>query len=189
MNRKVTIVTGLWNLGRGEINEGFKRPYENYLQKFAELLRTDANMYIYVSPEDESFIWEHRSRENTFIHLRSLEEMKSWFSFTEKTNELRQRPEWTAQAGWLPDSPQATLEMYNPVVMSKMFLLNDVTFFNPFNSEYFFWIDAGIASTVHPGYFYHDKVFNIIQTFSRIARWVSTRWTISCCFLKKTISG
>lgn len=167
MKKKVTIVTGLWNLGRGDINEGFKRPYENYLQKFAELLRTDANMYIFVAPEDEEFIWQHRSRENTYVHLRSLEEFKTWFSFTERTNELRQRPEWTAQAGWLPDSPQATLEMYNPVVMGKMFLLNDASLFNPFNSEYFFWIDAGIASTVHPGYFYHDKVFDNLPSYCK----------------------
>lgn len=165
MNKRVTIVTGLWNLGRGEINEGFKRPYENYLEKFAELLRTDANMFIYVAPEDEDFVWRHRTKENTVVKTRTLEELKEWFEFSQITNELRQSPAWKNQAGWLPDSPQCTLEMYNPVVMSKMFLLNDVTHFNPFKSEYFFWIDAGIVSTVHPGYFYHDKVFDNLDNY------------------------
>ena len=39
-----------------------------------------------------------------------------------------------------------------------MFLVNDAAVINPFNSQYFFWLDAGITHTVHPGYFTHDKV-------------------------------
>jgi hypothetical protein len=165
MNKRVTIVTGLWNLGRGEISEGFRRSYDHYLERFADLMRTDANMFIYIAPEDEEFIWKHRSKENTVVKIKSLEEIKQWFEFSETTNTLRQRPEWISQAAWLAESPQATLEMYNPVVMSKMFLLNDATFFSPFDSEYYFWIDAGITSTVHPGYFYHDKVFDNLPTY------------------------
>ena len=165
MNNKVTIVTGLWNLGRGEIAEGFKRDYDHYLDRFAWLLKTDANMFIYVAPEDEEFIWKHRERHNTVVKLKSIDELKEWFEFTSITDSIRKKEDWINQAPWLRDSPQATLEMYNPVVMSKMFLLNDASFFNPFNSEYFFWIDAGITSTVHPGYFYHDKVFDNLPNY------------------------
>jgi len=168
MNNRVTIVTALWNLGRGEISEGFRRGYDHYLQRFADLMRTDANMFIFVAPEDEEFVWQHREKHNTTVMVRSLDQMKTWFEFTEITNNLRQKPGWVEQAAWLADSPQATLEMYNPVVMSKMFLLNDASFFNPFNSEYFFWIDAGITSTVHPGYFYHDKVFDNLPNYCNI---------------------
>ena len=50
--------------------------------------------------------------------------------------------------------------MYNPLVMSKMFLLHDAKLLDRFNSEYMFWIDAGITNTVHPGYFTHDKVLD-----------------------------
>jgi hypothetical protein len=165
MNSKVTIVTGLWNLGRGQIDESFKRSYDDYLEKFANLLRTDANMFIYISLEDEEFIWKHRNKENTCVRIKPLSELRDWFEFSNRTNELRQQPDWYNQAGWLPTSPQATLEMYNPVVMSKMFLLNDATVFNPFNSEYFFWLDAGICNTVHPGYFYHDKVLDNLPAY------------------------
>jgi hypothetical protein len=167
MNKQVTIVTGLWNLGRGEIGEGFKRPYIDYLSKFEQLLRTDAYMYIYASPEDEHFIWEHRSPENTTVNKKSIEELKEWFPMYDKVQEIRRDPKWSGQAGWLSESPQAILEMYNPVVMSKMFLLNDASIYNPFNSKYFFWIDAGIANTVHPGYFYHDKVFDNLPTYCK----------------------
>jgi len=164
-NTKVTIVTGMWDLGRGEISESFKRSYDDYLDRMKLLLETDVNMYIFVDKSDEEFIWKHRKRENTVVNNMSLNDLKEWFNFTNKTNEIRQNPEWLSQSGWLPESPQATLEGYNPVVMSKMFMLNNVTIFNPFNSEYFFWIDGGITSTVHYGYFTHDKVFDKLPDF------------------------
>ena len=41
--------------------------------------------------------------------------------------------------------------MYNPLVMSKVFLLNDAKIMDKFNSENLFWIDAGISNTVHIG--------------------------------------
>jgi hypothetical protein len=161
----VTIVTALWNMGRGEISESFKRGYDNYLQKFSELLKTDVNMYIFIDPLDEEFIWKYRNKSNTVLNLMTLDELKNWFNFTDKTNEIRQKISWKEQASWLGESPQATLESYNPVVMSKMFMLNNVTIWNPFQSEYFFWIDAGITNTVHYGYFTHDKVFNNLPSF------------------------
>jgi hypothetical protein len=56
--------------------------------------------------------------------------------------------------------------MYNPIVMSKMFLLNDARIFDKFNSDYMYWIDAGITSTVHPGYFTHDKVLEKLSKYT-----------------------
>ncbi len=162
---KVTIVTGLWDLGRGKIGDSFKRSYDNYLEKFGQLLKTDINMYIFCDPSDEEFIWKHRNKENTIINKMTLSELLVWFNFTNLTNEIRQKEEWLSQSSWLKESPQAILEAYNPLVMSKMFMLNNVTIWNPFNSDYFFWIDAGITNTVHYGYFTHDKVFNNLPEF------------------------
>jgi hypothetical protein len=49
------------------------------------------------------------------------------------------------------------------MVMSKMFLLHNAKVFNPFSTEYMFWLDGGITNTVHPGYFSHDKVLNKLE--------------------------
>lgn len=156
----VTIVTGLWNMGRGELNNDFTRSYEDYKDRFIKLLKSPINMFIYVSKEDEEFIWKHRSRQNTFVKVIELSEFDTWFEFFDKVQDIRNTPSWHSQADWLSNSPQARLKYYNPVVMSKMFLLNNATLFNPFNNTNFFWIDAGITNTVHEGYFTHDKVFN-----------------------------
>jgi len=163
--QNVTIVTALWNLGRDNINDSFKRSYNSYLDKFSELLKTDVNMYIFIDKSDEEFIWKYRDKKNTVLNFMSLDELKEWFNFTNITNKLRVNEDWLNQASWLRESPQATLDGYNPLVMSKMFMLNNVTIWNPFNSEYFFWIDAGITNTVHYGYFTHDKVFNNLPEF------------------------
>ncbi len=164
-NSQVTIVTGIWDLGRGEISDSFKRSYDNYLDKMSLLLQADVFMYIFADKSDEDFIWKYRKKENTVVNTMSLEELKEWFPFTDKTNEIRQKEEWLSQASWLRESPQATLSGYNPVVMSKMFMLNNVTIWNPFNSDYFFWLDAGITNTVHYGYFTHNKVIDNLPYF------------------------
>jgi hypothetical protein len=86
-----------------------------------------------------------------------------WFTNSEfypKIQNIRQKPEWYNQVGWLKDSTQAKLEMYNPLVMSKVFLLHDAKLLDKFDSEYMFWIDAGLTNTIHPGYFTHDKVLD-----------------------------
>jgi hypothetical protein len=160
-----TIVTALWNLGRADISEGFKRDYSEYLVKFGELLNTDIPMYIFADKSDEDYIWTIRSKENTVLNLMSLDELKKWFNFTELTSEICKKPEWLSQSGWLSESPQAKLDGYNPLVMSKMFMLNDVTIRDPFDSENFFWVDAGITNTVNSGYFTHDKVFDNLENY------------------------
>lgn len=161
-----TIVTGLWNLGRDQLTDGFSRSYDQYKEKFAELLKCPNNMFIYISKDDEEFVWQHRSRHNTFVKVMELDEFQTWFEFYDAVQTIRNTPEWVAQAEWLHHSPQANLEYYNPVVMGKMFLLNDASLFNPFGSEYFYWIDAGITNTVHPGYFSHDCVFNNLPSYT-----------------------
>jgi hypothetical protein len=103
-------------------------------------------------------VFERRSRENTQFIPRS----QDWFKneIYDKIQKIRTNPSWYNQSGWLPESTQSKLEMYNPLVMSKMFLLNDARIMDQFNSQYMYWIDAGITNTVHWGYFTHDKIQN-----------------------------
>jgi hypothetical protein len=160
---KVTFVTGLWNIKRDSLSEGWSRSYDHYLQKFEQLLQVDLNLIIFGESELESFVWERRSRENTqFIHRP-----QEWFKneFFDKIQEIRNNSEWLNQAPWLSQSTQAKLEMYNPLVMSKMFLMHDAKIMDQFNSDYMFWIDAGLSNTVHPGYFTHDKVQNKLPKY------------------------
>jgi hypothetical protein len=159
-----TLVTGLWDIGRGNLTEGWNRGFDYYLSKFEQLLSIEENLIIFGEKELEEFVWERRTPENTQFIIRD----KSWFTnneFYEKIQLIRNNENWYNQSGWLKDSTQSKLEMYNPLVMSKMFLLNDARILDKFNSDNLFWIDAGLTNTVHPGYFTHDKVIEKLNKY------------------------
>jgi hypothetical protein len=143
VNKNLTIVTGLWDIGRPG------RDFNHYIENFKRFLDIPQNLFIYIPKEYEYLVWEKRTTDNTFVKIYELDDVKNLYSpFWDKTQEIRKNPEWLGQAGWLPESPQAKLEWYNPIVQSKMFMLNDSSIWNPFNTEYFFWLDAGITNTV-----------------------------------------
>jgi hypothetical protein len=161
---KITLVTGLWDIKRNELGDGWNRSYNHYLEKLTQLLNIDNNLIIYGDSELKNFVFQHRNESNTFFIERNL----NWFknnSYFELIQNIRLDPQWYNQVGWLGESTQAKLEYYNPLVMSKMFLLNDAKIMDPFESEYMFWIDAGLTNTVHPGYFTHDKVLDILPKY------------------------
>jgi FkbM family methyltransferase len=168
----ITIVTGIWDLGRDALAEGWSRNFEHYVQKFEELLQnlTDIPLIVFIDPQHENIVWKYRSRSNTAVYHQTKEQFNSaFFPFFDDIQKIRNNPDWYNQTGWLKDSTQAKMEWYNPMVMAKMFMLHNAKCFNPFNTEYFFWLDGGITNTVHPGYFSHDKVLskipNIVDKF------------------------
>ena len=160
----ITLVTGIWDIGRGGLTEGWSRPYQHYLDKFEKLLEVEENLIIFGDEELKKFVFERRSSETTQFIVRPL----SWFTNSEffpMIQKIRTNPEWYNQVGWLKESTQARLDNYNPLVMSKVFLLHDAKIMDQFDSEYMFWIDGGLANTVHPGYFTHDKVLNNLSKY------------------------
>ena len=160
----ITLVTGIWDIGRGDLSEGWSRPFQHYLDKFEQLLKVEENLIIFGEDELEKFVFERRSPENTQFINRPL----SWFQnneFFENIQKIRTKEDWLNRSGWLRESTQARLENYNPLVMSKVFLLNDAKIMDKFNSEYMFWIDGGLTNTVHPGYFTHDKVLDKLSKY------------------------
>ena len=160
----ITLVTGIWDIGRGELTEGWSRSYQHYLDKFEQLLKVDENLIIYGDEELKEFVFSRRNTSNTQFITRPL----SWFrnsDYFDKIQKIRTDENWKNRAGWLAESTQAKLENYNPLVMSKVFLLHDAKIMDQFNSEYMFWIDGGLTNTVHPGYFTHDKVLDKLSKY------------------------
>jgi hypothetical protein len=160
----ITLVTGIWDIGRGELTEGWSRSYQHYLDKFEQLLDVQENMIIFGDNELKEFVFKKRNESNTQFIERPLE----WFTNSEfypLIQKIRTNPEWYNQVGWLGESTQAKLSNYNPLVMSKVFLLHDAKILDKFDSKYLFWIDGGLTNTVHPGYFTHDKVLDKLSKY------------------------
>src|SRR6056300_1525408 len=116
---KITLVTGLWDLKRGELSE-FKRSFNHYLECYSKLLDVDINLIVFGDDELRKYtFWENRrSEDNTQFIVRELDRFKN--EFWDRIQETRLDADWFSKVGWLIESPQAKLEYYNPVVMSKM---------------------------------------------------------------------
>lgn len=158
----VTIVTGLWDLGRQNLSGWAQRDFSKYKENFFKLLHADVPMCIWIPKELEEEVWKIRKPKNTKIFYKEVEDFKTWFPFFKEHDAIRTNPDWYNSAAWLPQSPQAALELYNPMMMTKMFMVNDSVIHNPFNTQYFYWVDGGLTSTVSDGYFTDGKIFNNI---------------------------
>ena len=160
-NSDLTIVTGLWNIGRNG------RSFDHYIQHFNNVLDIDANLFIYIPAEYEHLVWAKRRKHNTYVKIYELEDIKNdiYSPHWDKTQEIRTSNKWvnqTGEHGWLKSSPQASLEWYNPIVQSKMFFLHSASLWNPFKTNYFLWLDAGITNTVYEKYFTDNKCLDNI---------------------------
>jgi len=167
---KISLVTGIWDLNRDQTKPGWNRSFDHYVDNFVKLLcdMKDFNLIIFIDPSLEDLVWQHRSKNNTRVYFHSKEDFKPpFFPFFDKIQNIRNDPDWYDQAGWLKDSTQGSLEYYNPMVMSKMFLLHNAKCYDPFDSEYFYWIDGGITNTLSLGYFNNQKVIDSLISLSK----------------------
>lgn len=156
----LTVVTGLWNIGKPG------RSFDHYLECFDKLLKVDVNMFIFIPKELEDFVWQRRSKTNTAIKCFELDDIKSMFGpFWDKTQEIRTSENWLNQAGWLNDSPQGSLEWYNPIVMSKMSLLHDACIYDSFQTDNLVWIDGGITNTINYNLLIEERFFDKLEKY------------------------
>lgn len=69
INTQISFVTGIWDLDRDDLSDGWKRSFEYYINNFIRLLESmkDHNLYIFIDPKHEHIVWEHRDKKNTFV--------------------------------------------------------------------------------------------------------------------------
>jgi hypothetical protein len=171
MCTNISFVTGIWNLDRASASDGWGRPFSHYIDNFINLLSEmkDHNLIVFIDETLEDIVWKHRSKLNTRVYYHSKKDFSgNFFPFFDQVQNIRNNPEWYNQAGWLKDSTQGSLEYYNPMVMSKMFLLHNAKIFNPFDSDHLFWIDGGITNTLSLGYFNNPVVIKNIINLSKL---------------------
>jgi cephalosporin hydroxylase len=152
---KLTFVTALLDIKRSDLeSKSFHRSFDRYIETLTHLLRhlQYHNLVIYIDPQYEELVKSIKS-EHIIINYVTCEDLRKT-KYYHTIQDIRNNNEWRNQVGWLSESTQANLELYNPLIFQKLHWLNDVAIQNPFNTEYFLWIDAGIANAqCHPGYF------------------------------------
>jgi len=162
-----TIVTGLWDLGRENLKGWGKREFKHYKERFFTFLKTNAPMVIFVPKDLEEEVLDIRKDLPTHIIRKEVVDFETWNPFFDKIEEIRTSKEWRSLASWLVESPQGGLKYYNPMMFTKVFMVNDAAIINPFNTEYFYWIDGGITNTVPSSYFLEEKVLDKVAIYNR----------------------
>lgn len=147
-----TIVTSLYDIGRGSWNNIFQRPYEEYLNYFKNILSLDSNIVVFIDKKDLKTIQKLRSiidptfKKTKFV-LVPFTKLEAFEKFYLKAKNVMQS-EFFLQNRWENHTPEMNYPEYNIINFNKVSFLEICIRYNWFNSEYFIWMDAG---------FYHSK--------------------------------
>jgi len=148
--QEITFVTGLWDIGRGELdntssNHDWKRTFKTYTDRLEELLSSNLPIVVYGESEIELIVQKYKNA----IYMNYPKENFYQMSIYENIQTIRTSKEWYDQptAQWLKSSPQAMLPLYVPIQLTKLYLIKKTCETNPYQSSRFYWIDAGITKT------------------------------------------
>ena len=138
----VTLVTAFFDIGR-ELN-GDGRKLSDYLEWIKKTLQLNCNLFIVTEKKFVDFMKDNRpSNYNTYIKEDILENA-SYYKYLPKMKEILNSEYYKTRIAY-PNRVECKLPEYNVIQYSKFGWLADAIKENPFNSDYFFWMDAGIS--------------------------------------------
>ena len=148
LNRPVeslTLVTAMVDLGRDKLGGGFKRTFSEYIDRMKAFVKYDLPKVLFL---DANHLAEFQPLLDTSpspVHVIPIttDDIKKNFAYFDELQKIRTDKKWSNRQDWLSHSPQATLEFYNPLVMSKVRLTTEAARLNPHNTDGFIFIDAG----------------------------------------------
>jgi len=146
----ITLVSGMFDLGRCDLPDSFKRTFDQYVERFSRFLAYKFPKILFIQPEHYQYYvpyLEQNPDYPVYIINTTIQDIKN-FEYYDLIQSVRQKPGWASQAGWLAESPQASMALYNPMVMSKILWTRNAARINPFNTDSFLWIDGTIALRV-----------------------------------------
>ena len=150
----VTLVTALYDINRSK--EGDGRTFDEYLSWFKETLKVKTPMVIFVDESLEDFVLDCRKGLPTKLISQSIEEVP-YYPLNDKIQSVLDMDSYKQKMG-CPDRVECKMSLYNVIIYSKFPWVKRVVEENPFDTEYFMWMDAGLSrffgphgvSTAHP---------------------------------------
>jgi hypothetical protein len=145
---KITIVSGLFYIGRDRWkNSAFPAGVDRYKSWVTNLLSLDINLYFYVDDFYHDYVLEYRKKydpnlEKTQLVKTSLENFEFYKSYY-ATEACRMFSPEFKESIFFKDSADMNYPLYHIVNFSKIEMVKTSFEENKFNSDYFFWVDAG----------------------------------------------
>ena len=137
----ITLVTALYDINRSESGDG--RSFDEYLSWFSETLKVKSPMVVFVDESLYDFVEKNRRGLPTKIVTQSLEEIP-YYGLNKDIQDILDSKNFKEKIG-APNRVECKMSLYNVVIYSKFPWIKKVIEENPFNSEYFMWIDAGLS--------------------------------------------
>ena len=155
---RTTLITALYDIGRDKLNgKSAYRSFNKYLNWFKYTLWINVPMVIFIPEYLQSYVQEHRPYGYpTQIIIRSFEELSAYKYHDRIQSTINNMNEEHGPGGFVPsyfkECPEFITAKYETIIFSKFDFLKEVATNNPFNTEYFIWLDAGT--------FYQEPPFN-----------------------------
>lgn len=147
-----TIVTSLYDIGRGSWNNLFQRSYQEYFKYFKNILSLDCNMVIYIDEKDYDTVKTLRSEIDPFFkktkfNINSFINLEAFQRFYLKSKNVMNSSDFLKKR-FEHHTPEMVYPEYNIINFNKVSFIEQTIKENLFSSEYFIWMDAG---------FYHSR--------------------------------
>lgn len=156
-----TIVTALYDIGRGQWNNTFQRSHDEYIEYFKNILSLDCNLSIYIDEKDASAVQFFRSKidpefKKTEISLTPFVILEAFQKFYNKCK-IVMESDYFLKNRWETHTPEMNYPEYNIINFNKVSFLEKSIRTNCFNSEYFIWMDAGFYHNNFPQEYRYKK--------------------------------
>lgn len=136
-----TVVSALVDIGRGRWNSGFRRSMDVYLTHLFNLTgKMDVPLLIFAEKENIPYIQEKRKGKKTFIKEISFSDYRL-FPQLQRIKEIQSLPSYLAHN--VVPCPEVNVPEYPVAVNNKVEFMYQASQMNPFDTEYFIWLDAG----------------------------------------------
>ena len=134
-----TIISCFFDIGREDWLH-YQRSISDYLENLKNFCQLNYNFIFYTETKFISLIHSYRKDflDKTMIICIDIPNLKMFTKYTQIVNaqkSITNHPNMFA--------PEVCKPLYNLVVCSKLDLIYKTTKLNPFNSEYFIWMDGG----------------------------------------------
>ena len=138
-NYHSTIVSGYFDISR------LSRPKEEYFEWLKQTQKLNAPFILFIQKKYEKNVSEmFQNRKKPFLIIPTELNDLYFYKDIEKVKNITESPNYRSRV-----SSSGRIECSNPlysiVIFSKFYLMNRTAQMNPFNSEKFIWMDAGIS--------------------------------------------
>jgi len=138
--KNVTLVSCLFNIKR----EGMDgRMWNDYLKWFEITLKLNVPMVLFISKDIQNFVEERRLKIPTEVYIQTIEEIPYAY-LNDQILKILESDEYKNKISD-PERIECKYPLYSIVQFSKFKWLEKAIEEDHFDSDYFFWIDAGAS--------------------------------------------